>query len=271
MKNLALLIFCFSLLSGCATSGFSQFYDGRSIENLQAEPRYIPEETVQVKRLPDEPLDTIFAKMYALRYFPVGSSEWEGPAGANDSEAIAQAKKIGASLVMWGSNYSHTASGVMPVTTYNPGGVSTTYHSGTVFSGGGSGQYSGTSTTYNPGTSSTNYVPYSVDRYNYVAIFFARFKPDLLGIKFDFTPPIEYKKQFDTNTGALVLGVVDGWRASKANILPGDIIMSVNGVNFTESFEGWKYGEENTVQVYRDGKTLTKKIFLEQQAQNISS
>ena len=271
MKNLALLAFCVFILSGCAASGFSQFYDGRTIEYLQADPAYIPETTVQVRRLPDEPLDTIFSKMYATQYLPVGSSEWEGAAGANDSAAIAQAKKIGASLVMWGANYSHTASGVAPVTTYSPGGVATTYHSGTVFAGGGSGQYSGTSTTYNPGTFSTNYVPYSVDRYNYVAIFFAKFKPGLLGAKLDFTPPIEYKKQFDTSTGALVLGVVDGWRASKANILPGDTIMSVNGINFTESFDDWKYGEENTVQVYRDGKTLTKKIFLEPQAQNIAN
>lgn len=271
MKNLALLIFCFSLLSGCATSGFSQYYDGQTIEHLQADPAYTPETTVQVRRLPDEPIGAIFAKMCASQYLPVGSSEWEGPAGASDSEAVAQAKKVGASLVMWRANYSHTASGAMPVTTYNPGGVATTYHSGTVLSGGGSGQYSGTSTTYNPGTFSTNYVPYSVDRYNYVAIFFARFKPGLLGATLDFDLPVDYKKQFDTTAGALVLGVVDGWRASKANILPGDIIMSVNGVNFTDSFDDWKYGEENTVQVYRDGKTLTKKIFLEQQAQNISS
>lgn len=270
MKNLALLICCVSFLAGCAGNGFSRFYTGQSLAELQAEPAYVPEATVQVKKLPDAPPDVIFNKMFSLGYFPVGSSEWEGPADEGDSEAVTQAKKVGASLVVWGVNYSHTASGTMPVTTYNPGGVATTYHSGTVFSGGGSGQYSGTSTTYNPGTFSTNYVPYSVDLYNYVAVFFARFRPGVLGVKLD-PPTIEYKKQFDTGTGALVLAVVDGWRASKANILPGDIIMSVNGINFTESFDDWKYGEENTVQVYRDGKTLTKKIFLEPQAQSVSS
>lgn len=267
MKNIALFILCAFLACGCAGNGFSRFYSGQTLEQIQAYPRYIAENDVTVKRVQLESAinnsDAIINKMFENGYANIGYAAWEGPANEGDAEAISQAKKVGASYVLWGASYNRTDSGVMPVTTYNPGDTTTTYHAGTVYSPSGSGQYYGTSTTYNPGTVSTNYVPYSVNKYDYLGIFFIKIKPGKLGVKLD-SPGDEYKKKFDTNSGAKISAVMLNGNGAKANLMRGDIIMSVNGTPFDPTRDmDWRVGEDNVLQIYRDGKIITKNIFLD--------
>lgn len=267
MKNIALLILCAFLACGCAGNGFSKFYSGQTREQVLAYPRYIAEDDIKLSRISVESVvadpDATINKMFENGYAQIGYAEWEGPVDEGDAEAKAQAKKVGASYVLWGANYLRTDSGVMPVTRYNPGDTTTTYHAGTVLSPAGSGQYYGTSTTYNPGTVSTDYVPYSVNKYNYLGIFFIKIKPGKLGVKLD-DPGDEYKKKFDSNSGAKVSAVMHNGRGAKANIMRGDIIMSVNGTPYDPAHDtSWRVGEDNVLQIYRDGKIITKNIFLD--------
>lgn len=263
MKRTFLLCLCTFLLMGCAGNNFSKFYTGMTKEQVLAGPQYVPEPHVKVSRLPNKDAREIVAEMFAEGYHPVGASEWEGPSNNGDSHAIAQAKKIGASCVLWTANYSRTTSGVTPITTYNPGTTSTTHHSGNVSSRRNFVNYRGTTTTHNSGTYETNYVPYSVEKYHYLAVYFAKIKPGKLGVKVA-DPGDEYKKKFDTNSGALVEGIVKGGGAFNAGILIGDIIMSINDVPYFHNKTDieWNYDKPNLIKIFRDGEIIEKKFIV---------
>ncbi|CAK7068079.1 MAG: hypothetical protein MEBIL_02246 [Bilophila sp.] len=266
MKKNFIVIIALLFLTGCSSNGFNKFYEGMDITELTKEPGYIVEDVVHVENLPDLPSKQIIQKMFSQCYDFIGFSSWEGPGNEGDKEAIEQAKKIGASYVLWRADYLRTQQGTMPITTYNQGGAVTTFHSGGVNSGSIFGTYSGTSTTYLPGTTEINYIPYSIDRYNYTGLFFAKFDAKVLGAPLGislYEPDDDYKKRFDTNYGRLVIGVVNGSIAHTANILPGDIIMAINKIPFTKDFDLWRYGEENIIKIYRDGKTLEKKVYID--------
>lgn len=269
MKNFIKLIisltFCTIFLSGCIHSnGFTKFYDGMTANDLYGDPNYIHIETPQVAILPNKPLEQVVKDMFIEGYGLIGQSIWEGPGDNDDKDALKQARDVGAALVLWRADYSHTDQGAVPITTYNPGSTSTTYHSGTIFAGGTMGSFGGTSTTYNPGSTSTSYVPFSVNRYDYTALFFIKFKSGILGLWLD-EPGSAYQRKFDTNSGGLVVAVRKDGRAYKANIFQGDIIMSVNGIpyKYDQEFKDWKYNQENSIKIYRDGKIIEKKIFVE--------
>ncbi len=155
-------------LGGC-TNGYEQFYKptpglANSLIHVQpfsGEPR-LASNSGDVKR--------DIRAMYEQGYVLVGVSDFVG-AAANQSGAIAQAKKVGAAVVLISSKYQNTVSGALPLTLPT---ATTSYSSGTVnaFGSGGSatGNYSGMTTTY--GTQTT-YIPYSIDKYEQAAFYFA--------------------------------------------------------------------------------------------------
>jgi S1-C subfamily serine protease len=87
------------------------------------------------------------------------------------------------------------------------------------------GSYSGTSTTYVP---QTTMVPYSVDRYSQIAAYFKPLDRKGLGVKFDSLSD-QQRQQIGTNKGLAITAVRKGSPAFMADVLPGDIILSVNG------------------------------------------
>src|ERR1019366_2280753 len=99
-------------------------------------------------------------------YVYIGASSFYGPANrSNQAQAVEQAKKVGAAIVLFKSDYMDTQSGVIPYTVANPAVVSTINTSGTVNSNGsngyGTGNYSSTGTITTPGGYSTYAIPYS--------------------------------------------------------------------------------------------------------------
>jgi len=163
-------------------------------------------------------------RFYEDGYGPVGQSSFVGPV-ENQAGAIAQAKKLGAAFAVVWSKYQSTASGAVPFTTTTP---QTTYTSGTMsaYGAGGTvnGNYSGTSTTYN---SQTTMIPYSVDRYDQVAVYFKPLERRGFGASMGSLSP-QQRQQIGTNKGVLVLAVRKGSPAFMADILPGDIVLSIN-------------------------------------------
>ena len=149
----------------------------------------------------------------------------------------------------------------MPLTVPN---IQTAYHSGTVIGSGITASYSGTSTT--SGTTTT-YVPYSVDRYDYLATYWVKRKKGGLGITVrDLTS--EVSRELGTNSGVVITVVVKGTSAFKQDIVPGDVITEVDGERTTDyqhlttQLRG-KEGRNVTFVINRHGTLLTKILYYE--------
>lgn len=167
-------------------------------------------------------------------YVPIGNASFEARAGDYSSDLHQRAKELQADVVLVSSSYARTQSGAIPVMTYQPGQTSTTYTSGQVHTnsygngyGYGSANYSGTSTTTSPGTYNTEYIPYSVARNNYTAVFFRR-NYFIFGATYNRLDD-EQRRMLQRNTGIVVDIVVEGTPAFAANILPGDILLTIDG------------------------------------------
>jgi membrane-associated protease RseP (regulator of RpoE activity) len=256
VKNITFLGFIL-LLAGC--NPYSKYYHGETDAAQSAS--YIPSnKPIQIIQTNDIDLES--RQLMTKGYDRIGYSSFTGPSGAfNETQIRSQAKKIGAQIVAFASNYSHTISGAVPIsmpqssTTFSSGSASV-YGLGNPITAYGSG----TTTTY--GTS-TALMPYSVAKYNYIAAFFAATKLRL-GI---FTSPLsdELKKKIQSNFGVMVVAVAEGSPAFMANILPGDIVISFNGTQI-QSPEHLPQlvtaysGTTANVVIYRNGRAVSKRI-----------
>lgn len=157
------------------------------------------------------------------------------------------------------SRHTGTVNGVIPMSTpetttstssgtataYGPGGMATAYGTGT------------TTTT----TNRTTYLPYSIERFDFGAVFFVRVTP-----RFGIFPEAldnDTRIRLGTNAGVRVLAIVDGSPAYRSDILPGDIILAING-DRVESVD-WllaaldRYeGQEIVCDIDRQGTRLQK-------------
>lgn len=215
------------LLGGCA-SGYSQFYTGANgatperVAELRVAPPTATPEVVKTSSPPADVLQSFAQQGYAL----IGSASFTSGRGESESAALQQAIKVGADLVVISNpQYAGTVQRVMPLTlptsqtSFSTGTATATGPSGTVTAYG-----SGTTTTYG---SRTTYIPYSVTRYSYAAGFFVKRK-FLLGTIVRALNDSE-RQRYQSNTGLYVTTVVNGTPAFMNNILPGDVIMTING------------------------------------------
>jgi len=190
--NKIFLIFVILFISaGCANT-FTRFYN----PNLYNEYSFEKTQEVRSYRI-GEPSE---AKSYANNNgcVIVGSSDFI-TTGVNEKQAISHAKKIGADVVLIYSKYIGTEQGVMPMVQYIPGKTATintysNYHTtaniyGNNWSAYGTGNTSGTSTSFisTPATISTQYVPYSRNKYEYHVYYlrkntFGRQVENILGV-----------------------------------------------------------------------------------------
>ena len=187
---------------------------------------------------------------------------YAGAPQQGEEKAIDQAEKIGAAYILLASKYQSTVRGTMPITTPT---TSTTYNSGTVsaYGSGGyaNGMYSGTSTTYD---TQTTYIPYSVDRYEQAALFFKPLARIGLGVKLGLLSDAD-KQRLQSNKGMRVEAVRKGSPAFAADILPGDIVISIGGkptydLDSTKAAVIATRGHEADYVLFRQSKLLTKKI-----------
>lgn len=211
------------MLFGCAQSGYQQFYN--PYIDPQSDPDLVllaPNEEPQVFGSDDfnRDINILRAKNYVL----LGESAFNG--GYEDTKnAVAQAKKLGATMVLTSSKYINTTTHTSMLFLPNN---ETTYHSGSVYAGGNTGGYSGTSTTY-----STTAVPYTTqqDRYEQHALFFAKTNKKIrFGVYISDLSP-ELRVEIERNTGALIEIVSEDSPAFYANIFAGDILISIDGVS----------------------------------------
>ncbi|MBS1766174.1 MAG: PDZ domain-containing protein [Acidobacteria bacterium] len=179
----------------------------------------------------------------------LGYSSFNGGARAASQSAIqAQAKIVGASVVLTTSQFTNSVSGSIPYTVQNPSQMVVTNTTGTAnaYGSGGwaSGSYQGTSTTWIPGGTATNYIPYTIQRYDFFASYWIKRQFHFGAYTADLTP--ELRARIQRNQGVVVTLIVKGTPAYYANLLVGDIIVRLNGhdVSDARSFNDMVTGYE---------------------------
>jgi hypothetical protein len=223
-------------LGGCAVNGFERYYSPRPGSEALQTSAYVEHSVGEPKVYAysnDPPADNLRAQEDG--YQMIGSSSFYGPpATMTKTQLVAEAKKLGASLVLIHSQYKDTLSGVVPYTVPNPSQVSTVSTSGTVnsYGSGGyaTGTYSGQSTITTPGGTTTYNIPYSVSRNDVVATYWVHLDLAKVRLGVDFVPlPEDLRAKLQRNTGVLAVAIMRGTPAFSANILKGDVILKIGG------------------------------------------
>lgn len=257
--NFTFLLLLAALLTGCA-NGYSQFYRPNPglanftvpIMPFSGEPRLSASSGDPSRDVRD---------MYEQGYALAGVSDFVGPA-ANQSGAVSQAKKVGAAVVLLSSKYQNTVTGAMPLTLPT---ATTSFSSGTAnaYGSGGfaTGNYSGTTTTY--GTQTT-YIPYSVDKYDQVALYFVPLERKGFGVLVNSLTD-EQRHDLGTNQAVEIIAVRTESPAFRADILPGDMLVLV-GSTPTFDPQAAAHALANTagtdvdVTLIRGGQRITKTV-----------
>lgn len=239
MKLIISMLFV-AVLSGCASNGYKDFYKPlQDVSGLNEVKKLKPGEEPKIITSND-----FIKDIYTLRsknYIPLGFSSFNGGKQSIEN-AVIQAKEIGATVVLASSSYTNTQTSTSTLllpdnkTTYHNGLASSnsTYSNSygkKVGSSSSNGSYIGTSTTYG-----TQAVPFTTNqhRYDQSAAFFIKSTKKL---RFGLRPieiPQEKRREIKRNTGAMIDIVFEGTPAFYANLFPGDVITSIDGIEIKD-------------------------------------
>lgn len=212
------------MISGCAQNSYKKFYEPYDVSNgvELLKPSESPE------MIKSSNINRDVRKSLEEGYIVIGQTVFNGSV-EDYSNALIQAKDIGAKLVVVSRDFAgaKTINTSMVVPT-----MSTTYHSGSVYSSGTTGYYNGSSTSYGSKVipmTSTQY------RYNQAAVFFAKplAKPKFGLYLTDLT--YKDKQRSGADVGALVDIVIRNTPAYRANLVVGDVLVAIDGVEIVDS------------------------------------
>lgn len=253
-------------LVGCAT-GYKDFYrpiNGATPEMIAARRSAPPPATPAVEHA-QPGSGQLIADAYMKRgYGLIGQSNFNSGRGESDGAAVRQAQEVGADLVViMDPKYTGSVTTSVPLTlptssTARTSGTATAYGAGGAVTAYGNS----TSTTY--GTT-TSYIPMTVNRSDYAAMYFVKMKASLGISGRDLND--EERQQLQTNKGIVVRLVTDGSPAYEADILVGDIIVMLDGQSVPSSgnFSALireKAGQKITLSLVRKGQHIEKTIQL---------
>ena len=219
--KLCSLVVLILLICACTQSGYTQLY--RPTLDPKTTPNYSPlgpDEEPEV--FSTDNFDRDISIFLARHYEVVGSSSFNGPY-EDTKNAIRQAKKVGATVVLISAQYTNTLTQTAPLIVPSS---QATYHSGTVYSGSSVGGYSGTSTSY---AASTVPITTQHQRYDQNAVYLVKFTGK---IRFGFamlelTP--EQRSALGRNSGVFLSVVYEETPAFDANVLVGDVLVAIDG------------------------------------------
>ena len=255
-----------AVLAGCV-SGYKQFYQpaqGATLEAVAAR-RAGPPPSVPIVERSQPGNGQAILDAYAKRgYVMIGNSAFNSGMSESEDSAVRQGKEVGADLVLiLNPRYTGSVTSSIPITTPT---TTTSYSSGsaTAYGAGGPVTAYGTGTTTAYGTT-TNYVPLTVHRSDYGAVFFVKQRFSL-GI---FTRDLNdtERQELQSNKGASVRLVVDGTPAFEADILVGDVITAIDGKPVTSAKDihgllSERAGKLIVVSIARRGKQIEKPVQL---------
>jgi len=263
MKRIAIVLLAALALSGCVTNPYSQFYrDYTGGMGVAGNAMLIAPEKEPVIQQGSDPMRDGM-EMMRNGFVLIGESSFNAGSVAT-SNAKYHARRVGAEIVLLYNQYTDTVSGSMPLTLPDTK-TSTTYGSASAYGSGGYANAYGSSYTTTYGTKTT-YIPYNVRRYDYLATFWTRSKPLSFGAQFrDLTD--EQRRQIQSNKGVSVFVVVKGTPAFQNDVLEGDIIRQVNGVDILDvrhclEVIGKNKGKTVSLTILRNGNEIQKELKL---------
>lgn len=224
MKKLAIALLA-SVLTACA-SGYSQFYTAipGATPDVVAQTRAAPPPATPLVEYSSTVPDP---EQYGrLGYAPIGYASFSSGHNESEKDAVAQGQKVGADLVVIvNPSYAGSVTSQVPITTPT---TSTAYTTGsaTAYGSGGSVTAYGNSTTTTYG-SKTTYIPMTVNRYNYGAVYFVK-RSYIFGANWrDLTN--DERAALQSNSGVYITSVVNGTPAFRNDVLAGDIVVKIDG------------------------------------------
>ncbi len=215
------------ILGGCA-SGYSQFFTrvpGATPEVIAATRANAAPAVPRLERSSQSP-QTVYEAYGRHGYDAIGYSSFTSGHNESEASAVKQGAAIGADLVVVLSpKYAGSVTTSIPMTTPTS---QTSYTSGsaTAYGSGGTATAYGSSTTTTYG-SKTTYIPMTINRQEFGAIYFVKTKYILGASVRDLTN--EERQQVQSNSGLYVLNVIDESPAYVSNLLVGDIILAIDG------------------------------------------
>lgn len=266
------------LLSGCASmenwpgycalcvNNYAKFYttEGGAPPDVVAARRVAaPPGSPQVAHVAQYD-DSVATALARQGYVLIGSTAFTSGRPESEHDAIKQGIKVGADLVViLNPEYQGSTTASVPITTPT---TTTSYTNGTATAYGSGGPVTafGQATTTTYGTNTT-YMPMTVNRNAYAAGYFVKFRYTF-GANFRDLTDGE-RQQLQTNRGAFVNTVVDNSPAYNSDILPGDVIVGINGQS-PSGYAGLmdllnvNRGRTVEVTIVRAGKTLSKHVSL---------
>ena len=253
-------------LTGCA-SGYKEFYraaNGMTAQHITESRIAPPQNQPLVERARPGNPDEILAAYAKRGYVMIGNSSFNSGRSEPEENAIRQAQEVGADLVLiLNPSYTGTVTSSVPIVTPT---TSTTYSNATATAYGRGGPVtaygSGTSTTY--GTT-TNYIPISISRSDFGAVYFIKQKFGL-GAYFRDLNDAE-RNELQTNKGAVMRLVVDGTPAFDSDILVGDVLVSIDGTAIASQMSlgellRARSGRSVVISLLRRGQSLQKTVQL---------
>jgi hypothetical protein len=191
-------------------------------------------------------------------YFLIGKVTFKSPP-IDEKQAIGQAKRVGADVVLTKKDYVTTVTESVPIIEWLPD-RRTTVSAQSTYQSNPSAQPSISRTEITQtvqGETYTQYVPQNTDYFNYSATFWKKTKPLKFGVLVQSLDE-ETKKRLQTNRGVVVKVVVRKTPAYNADILRGDIITQFSGEPIADPEDFFEKirahaGQQITVKIIRDG------------------
>jgi len=240
--------------------------------------------------LSSQNLDADSDQLFGQGYILIG---FAGIAGeeVTQEQIVKQAQTVGAAIAVVHSRLTHVQTEMREVTIHIPGRAATTFTHGsgtTVSSGSGTetaygpsgspvtaiGNYSGTSSSWYsasgitviPGVSRTEFVPFSSRQFDTKVTFWRKRKPTATGVYSEPVPPA-LRQTIKRNTGAFVVAIEDGSPGFLADVLPGDVVVGIDGRPVRspaelEMLAKQKQGRVAHIQVMRDGRIVKLALHL---------
>ena len=264
--KLALIAVASLALSGCA-SGFKSFYTpatGATPEAIAANRASPPPSTPILERSAPGDADMILTAYAKRGYSMIGHSTFNSGRNESEASALKQGQVVGADLVLvFNPQYTGSVTSSIPITTPTS---TTSYTTGSATAYGPSGTVNayGNATTTTHG-SKTTYIPMTVNRSDFGAVFFVKQRFNLGAYVRDLND--SERQELQTNQGVVVRAIVDDTPAFRADVLPGDVITAIDGVTVPnqEGFgrmTGERKGKLITITIIRRGQQLSKSIQL---------
>ena len=262
MKKIAIALIT-SALAACA-SGYSQFYtdvSGVTPDVIAKERVAPPPATPLVESSPTVPDPEQYAR---LGYAAIGYSSFNSGRNESEKDAIAQGQKVGADLVVIvNPSYTGSVTSQLPITTPT---TSTSYTTGsaTAYGSGDSVTAYGNSTTTTH-SSKTTYIPMTVNRYDYGAVYFVKLAY-IFGANWRDLSNDE-RSALQSNSGVYITSVVNDTPAFRNDVLAGDIIVKIDGQTIygqqaaSDALRN-KRGQVVSLTIFRNGQLIEKAVKL---------